>query len=93
MADRGDIVAVLASLKTHTNEILAALDREEVSGDAINFGDLSCTEASFVITDTNDEYRQVLIEEASPDCRKLPALMRQKLADGGFGDVQVVTEW
>ncbi len=78
-----------------TNEIcvLAAAEYEPAPDDAINWGDLSCAEARWVRNDCGDEYAEVVIEEASPGLPKFSAWVKARLAERGFPDVRVVTEW
>lgn len=60
---------------------------------AVNWGDLSCREAARVETDKGEVYYQVLIEEASPEAANFHGFISSYLAEQGFKDVVVITEW
>lgn len=62
-------------------------------GGAVNWGDLSCRQAAWVVTDDDEAYAEVLIEEAAPDASELQEAVARELAVLGWPDVRVVTEW
>lgn len=82
----------LIKLHMDTNAILGALDRSSID-DAVNWGDLSCVEAARVSDQDGYSYLQVRISEAAPDADKLSEAVREKLAEKGWDDVTVLTEW
>ena len=62
------IIKKLKKLQDLTNKIIDELQKKKDTFDeAINWGDLSCVEASYIIDQNGCEYYQVLICEASPD--------------------------
>jgi hypothetical protein len=85
--------AKLKQLRADTEAILAEITPEMFPNEAINWGDLRCAEACYVIAETHSEdHYAVEIEEASPDAQHIRAYVREKLADLGW-DVYVVTAW
>ena len=81
----------LVALRNATDKILKGLG--PIPNEAINWGDLSCTEAAWCQTDSGLSYVRVMIEECSPTCMKLPELVTTQLAELGFPDVRVETQW
>ena len=62
------IVEKLKKLQDLTNKIIDELQEEkDAFNEAINWGNLKCVGASYVIDQERDEYYQVWISEASPD--------------------------
>jgi len=59
----------------------------------VNWADLSCTEAGFVVTDTGNEYYYVEIEEADPSAHNLRVFISNHLKERGFDTIEVRTEW
>lgn len=84
----------LESLKQATDDAIRAAHRKrrEISG-AINWADLHCLQAAWVVTDDEYDYAEVTIEEASPECSEFHAFIHKYLAAHGWPDVSVVTEW
>ncbi len=66
-----------------------ALNMDDFSDEAINWGDLGCVSVS---VDIDGSY-YASIEEASPTCRKFPQYVYDKLYESGFSRVEVRTEW
>jgi hypothetical protein len=89
--------AELVRLKEATNaaiaEVYMGLRLLHSNREAINWGDLSCRSARWVMTDEEPEYAEVLIEEADPECPEFQAAVAAKLEKAGFPHVRVVTEW
>jgi hypothetical protein len=86
--------ATLQALKTATDEICReAYEKRGEIQDAVNWADLRCWSAEFSIDDEGDESYRVVIEEASPDCRKFREFVSTRLEARGFKDVEVETEW
>ena len=86
--------AKLAMLRIATNDAIALIQGYDVAlFGAINWADLSCRQASLVVTDAGESYTEVLIEEAAPDATKFQQAVASELALAGWPDVRVVTEW
>ncbi len=62
-------------------------------GDAINWGDLKCFDARFVVNMDGNECYEVWIDEASPDCSTLRSFVEDWLLERGHSNVVVMTEW
>lgn len=88
-----DAQSDLKRLRAATEEILLLLKPGDYPNEAINWADLHCVEARQIINDEGGEYLEVGIQEASPDCGKMPQAVRERLALQGWKDVSVVTEW
>lgn len=84
----------LVELKEAANAALEEAQKQSGSiGGAINWGDLSCTEARYSINERGEKFWTVIIEEASPDACDLHAFVMRYLHDRGFHGIEVVTEW
>ena len=84
----------LVKLKADTNEVLKeAKARKWNINEAINWADLRCTQAAQVVTNEGDEYLEVQIEEAAPDCEHFKVFIGARLLEKGWAGIQVVTEW
>jgi hypothetical protein len=81
----------LDRLKEETNYILMAAT--EHIDDAFNPSDLKCIDAQWVVSVDGDSYYRVVISEASPDASKLRRHVFEQLAERGFHEVEVTTEW
>lgn len=57
----------------------------------VNWGDLSCISAQKYDNDDGNAGYRVIIEEAS--CYYLATFIESYLAEHGFHDVEVITEW
>lgn len=84
----------LGRLRAATNDAIAVVSSsaQKPSG-PVNWGDLHCRQASWVITDDGSEYPEVLIEEASPDATEFQSAVTAKLERSGWPGVNVVTAW
>ena len=84
----------LNKLRSRTDDVIGFVESNSnrLSG-AVNWGDLGCRQASWVVTDDGSEYAEVLIEEASPEAVEFRETVRRELARRGYPGVQVVTEW
>lgn len=81
IADTDIIIAVyIANLEDHPIE-------------ALNVAALSCRAVSFCIDDRGNQWQEVLIEEASPDCASFNTHVTSRLRDMGHRNVHSVTEW
>lgn len=61
--------------------------------EAINWGDLGCISARYIVDDEGNEFYQVIIDEAAPECSKFHGFICEWLCIAGFPDVEVLTEW
>ena len=88
----------LKRLKEATNVAIKRAQRvknTKLKGQAVNWGDLSCTSAEFRADDEGREYYAVVIEEADPGVAAdgLGLYVREALRRKGYADVLVKTEW
>ncbi len=91
-----EILAWLCSLRDTADAECQAIVKEhpaELRGEAINWGDLGCTDAEYCVYSEGRATYRVWISEASPACAKLSALLSARLAARGFHDVEVLMEW
>ena len=86
------IGASLKELKAATDAAIGAIKISPCNG-PVNWADLRCVEARWVVTDEGESYYEVLIEEAGPDAIALQRLVQTDLYLAGWKDVRVVTEW
>jgi hypothetical protein len=79
-------------IKSIVNDLIAEAKTtlEDFSGEAINWGDLSCIE---VIDRGTDRPYQVLIEEASPDSVEFQQWIQEQVFERFNIEVEVKTEW
>lgn len=85
----------LTALRQATDEIIESLsvDSSTQFNEPINWAELHCLEAMYVQTDDGYTYHRVLIEEAAPECVEFCEYIAKRLAERGFENVGVVTEW
>ena len=83
---------MLGRLRDEVDAILLDASPGHLTG-AINWGDLSCVQASLNMADDGSLSFGVLIEEAAPDERALIAYVRKKLAAKKWVNVEVKTQW
>jgi len=89
---KGDRVEWLKSLCEAVDEVCKQADPKRFDG-AINWGDLGCVSAMWVMDDSGIEYASVLIEEASDSNYDFQLYVMENLVLRGFPDVEVRTEW
>ena len=85
-------ISELRDLRKAANQALEEIQKNRTDG-PINWEDLSCTEASWVQSDSGVAYPQVTIEEADPGAEELQREIRLRLANAGHLGVIVITEW
>jgi len=90
--DKQDISYQLTRLRTKVNDILADAEEILLRG-AINWGNLRCIAASYVVDDRGDEGYEVLIEEASPDNPELADFISYQLDGTEFSPLEIRFEW
>lgn len=85
----------LTALRQTTDKILEIVGSNSLKQflEPINWANLRCLEASYVQTDDGRKYYRVVIESAAPGCSEFRAYVAERLAESGFKDVEVVTEW
>lgn len=61
--------------------------------EAINWGDLGCISARYIVDDDGGEFYQAFISEAAPECPSFCEFIYKRLCEAGFPGVEVFTEW
>lgn len=90
---KGVVTYSLTALRQATDEIIDSSSVSAQFNEPINWADLHCREASYVQIDDGREYYRVMIEEAAPECVEFCEHIAKRLAERGFENVGVVTEW
>lgn len=84
----------LKLLRGLTDDAIGIVEcRGNDSREAINWADLSCTQAEWILTDTGHTYAKVVIEEAAPECPVFHQDISDELSKLGWPDVTVETSW
>ena len=86
-----DLDRHLEELVRATNEVIAELEGKV--DDAVNWGDLTCIDAWLCLGRGGDRWYAVCITEADPCATRFQECVRQKLAERGYENVEVYTEW
>jgi hypothetical protein len=81
----------LRKLRETTSYVLENLPRT-IKG-PINWGDLSCFGAEVYVNDDGDTGYRVWIAEVGSDSVEFQLAVQQALAQIGFQDIAVATEW
>lgn len=87
---------VLTQLKSDTETLLktAAEFKDRFVKDAINWGNLHCVEACYVLDEEGKERYQLRIEECDPGAGELKRYIIKSLAPHYKDDeFEVITEW
>lgn len=87
---------MLTALRNDTESILDEAKQyiKDFQGDAINWGDLHCLDASECFGADGKRVLRVYIEECSPDAGTLRRHIIAKLRDRGYTeDIDIVLEW
>lgn len=89
------MVERLLNLIHATDKVIdLAMDVKSAFGkEAINFADLCCVDAARVVHWDGTERDMVVIAEAAPECPVFAAFVAHHLAEAGWTDVEVRTEW
>jgi len=85
----------LKKLEDAVEELIAeALTRKEEFGkEAINWGDLHCTECKATLDERGGLGWYVLIEELDPSCPNFKRFIFEGLKKMGYENVDVILEW
>ena len=84
----------LKELRGLTDDAIGAAESQgTVIQGAINWANLFCSEACYVLDDEGEERYQVSIEEVAPDNPTLQEFIENWLAEHGWPGVVVITEW
>lgn len=86
-------LAQLINLRRATDNAIGVVESRERIPGPVNWADISCSQAAWVITDENLPYAEVRIEEAAPENPEFQEAVRAELRKAGWPDVRVVTEW
>jgi hypothetical protein len=82
----------LKALRRDTDRAIELQRGQGISG-AVNWADLHCVEAEWIVNDDGEEYAQVRIEEASETAVLFQRAVQIELERLGWPDVSIVTEW
>lgn len=82
----------METIKLVANQAIKDADSNDFK-EAINWGDLSVVDVRWFESLEGNSGYEVSIEEASPDCHKFRAYIRDVLKGYGFPDVEIKTEW
>lgn len=86
-------VEKLQDLRAATNEVLFEIKKNKFTS-PVNWGDLFCSEALWVLNHYGEARAQVIIEEAAPEGNeKLHSIVVVELEKRGWPNVEVFTEW
>lgn len=93
MKSKLETVEYLERLRDATDLAIKEIADSGGCGGAVNWGDLRCTEARYVIDELGLEFYEVHIEEASAEADEFQRLVFSKLEKAGWREVIVITEW
>lgn len=79
--------------KAVDDAIQKAFQQRDSIKEAVNWGDLHCLSVEWYETDDDLSGWRVYIEEASPDANDFRLFIGFELADAGFPNTDVHTEW
>jgi hypothetical protein len=82
----------LVKLREATNRAIDEVQKQRTKG-AVNWADLHCLQAAWVVTDEEESYAEVTIEEAAPEADEFQTAVMLELDKLGYPNVHVVTEW
>lgn len=71
----------------------AAFDNREQIPGPVNWGDLGCSDARYILHEDGSSSHAVVIEEAAPDAYELQQFIAKELKRFGYKDIRVITEW
>ena len=84
----------LKKLRAATNDAIGVIETwDDRPREPVNWADLRCVQAAWVVTDEGESYAEVTIEEAAPECPQFQAAVARELEKLGWPGVRVVTEW
>ena len=85
----------LQKLRKDANEAcnMAFDARETFKAEPVNWADLGCTDAQYILHADGRESHAVIIEEASPEAWAFRLFIADELAIQGYKNIDVITEW
>ena len=91
----GDVMYDLKALMRAGERAITMVfkDRESFTAAAVNWADLHCIDARYCVHAEGPDTHVVIIEEAAPDNHEFQHFISEELAQLGFPNVEVVTEW
>jgi len=92
MDEQLEQIRFLKRLRDEVDHILDNTDPSDIDG-AINWADLGCVEASYVLNQEGHTYYSVLIEEADPHNTELQMHIHNEIGKLMDITVEVRTEW
>ena len=89
----GDHTEQFRRLREETEKALVRARRQRKKiGGAVNWADLGVVCCEFIVSDSEETYYRVTVEEVSPDARELCAFLETALLKAGL-KAQVLSEW
>ena len=82
-----------AEIRAAINAILEEAIATAPVQDAVNYGDLKCSNIEQVFSESGNDYYRVCIDEAAPDAWKFQHWILEQLNKRGLPAVLVSTEW
>ena len=82
----------LGQIEQATRDIISDMRPADFPKEPINWGGMGVLDASKRISREGKSW-QVLIDEVAPDAHEFQNAVSQNLAERGFPDVEVITEW
>lgn len=76
-----------------TDAILATCDLATTAHEAVNWSDLRCVRVIIGVDQDDKQVTLIEIEEAAPDAWRLQQYVANALANLGYDDIEVNTEW
>lgn len=92
-AKRARLVNTLKRLRSDTEAILNQFNLERTIDGSINWADLHCVAAIYVMDDCGFTQLRVEIQEVAPGEMVLITPVSEALKKRGWSDIDVVTEW
>ena len=87
-----ELSSILLAIRNAGQQILDGLNPQDFH-EAINWGDLFVARCLLILDDDNRQWVRVEIEEAADGCEQLCATVSRGLAELGYLDVEVTTQW
>jgi hypothetical protein len=87
------IAPKLTALGIDADQIIAQIEPQNFPKAAINWGDLGCRAIYMSVDDEGDTRYLIIVEEAAPGESEFCLYIANKLAELGWPNVEVITEW